>query len=140
MASGRAGGAPYDCRISRTWERDHRDVIRRVTAPGSLRSTGREMTATPAWKQRGSTSRKQTAGNRAQSSHESPAIRRHRRSTKGDGSSLLAHGMQEVVGSSPTSSTHEQPANRLFFVSVQCSGSGEEGCWVAAVVGGEGVG
>jgi len=28
-----------------------------------------------------------------------------------DGSSLLAHGMQEVVGSSPTSSTSKVPAN-----------------------------
>jgi hypothetical protein len=40
-----------------------------------------------------------------------------RRNTEGDGSSLLAHGMQEVVGSSPTSSTlTKPPLTRAFLV------------------------
>jgi len=57
------------------------------------------------WKRLGSIRRKETAAALARRIPESAAFGPNRRPTEASGSSLLAHGMQEVVGSSPTSST-----------------------------------
>jgi hypothetical protein len=48
--------------------------------------------------------------------------------------------MQKVEGSSPFIRFEERPVNRPVSVSVQCPGLGEQGHWVAAVMGGDGVG
>ena len=64
------------------------------------------------WKRHGSVRRKETAAALARQIHESPACRPNRPQAEAGGRGLLAHGMQEVVGSSPTSSTRERAANR----------------------------
>jgi len=78
------------------------------------------------WKRLGSTRRKQTAAALARRIPESPAISLNRRWTEADGSSLRAHGMQEVVGSSPTSSTGNGLQNGRFGRASAGRGSGRE--------------
>ena len=72
---------------------------------GSVENRPRLMIAPSIWKQRGSNTRKGTAGTQAHPECESPACSPNRPPAEAGRSSLLAHGMQEVVGSSPTSST-----------------------------------
>ncbi len=80
------------------------------------RAIGRASPARSRTRRRGSTRRKQTAVARLRSRQEPPATAWNRCLPKADGNSLLAHGMQDVVGSSPTSSISRNP--RKFRLSV----------------------